>query len=394
VVVDTTAIFPSVTRDDVTLGWARKGSGLNDNPGIGRFTHFAAIQGYLSDDELVSLANNPGQLWAPEEQIIWVPGSVESASLITTTPAALTLAKNDATILQSAPSLITTTPGALTLAKNTAIVIQATSSLITTTPAALTLAKNTATVLQTIASLITTTPAALALAKNTATVIQTNPGRIDAIPAILAITAPQATVLGEEHVFRMPWTGADAFPKRKKPSKKPRKKDTTPGTEPEPVKPAPPAKRPAPATVPALVAQLKLVSGIRTLGDGGGTGQSEPSPAPAQKRNAHPGLHAALTNQSSLAAAPPEPGVRGSSLIDPKVLRERIKTGTKESPRTPAIKKVTSAGSRGRGLIDPKVLRERIKTGTKESPQAPAIKKATSAQELISQFDLIKRLRK
>lgn len=78
VLTDTSATFPAVNAPDITLGWSKRSTG--DNPAIAEFTHFAAIQGSLSNAELIDLARNPGQLFEPITETIWLPDAVASGA--------------------------------------------------------------------------------------------------------------------------------------------------------------------------------------------------------------------------------------------------------------------------------------------------------------------------
>jgi hypothetical protein len=74
---DTTATVPAVVATPiVTLGGSRRNSANLDNVSTAEFTHFAAIQGNVSDQELIELAHNPWQLFAPRQ--IWVPYTAAS----------------------------------------------------------------------------------------------------------------------------------------------------------------------------------------------------------------------------------------------------------------------------------------------------------------------------
>lgn len=81
---DTSSNFSgSTTRNAVTLGYSNRGGSPDDNPAVAEFTHFAAIQGYLSLAELRQLATNPWQLFAPIERRIWVPSASSAVPSIT-----------------------------------------------------------------------------------------------------------------------------------------------------------------------------------------------------------------------------------------------------------------------------------------------------------------------
>ena len=90
--IDTSVAAPTlVNRAEVALGCSRRSA--SDNAAVAEFTHFAAIQGELTQDELQALADNPGLLFEPLR--IWVPASAGAPSLptlsaLTTKPGTLT----------------------------------------------------------------------------------------------------------------------------------------------------------------------------------------------------------------------------------------------------------------------------------------------------------------
>jgi hypothetical protein len=118
------------------------------------------------------------------------------------------------------------------------------------------------------AGLIITSPPSLTLTGNSAILIESVPGLINTIPAILAVATPAAVVLGEEYVFRMPWTGADVTPKDKKTNRKVQKREPIERISFELEDPkAPVASKKftfVPAPAPALINQFNLVKGLRS----------------------------------------------------------------------------------------------------------------------------------
>jgi hypothetical protein len=118
------------------------------------------------------------------------------------------------------------------------------------------------------AGLIITSPPELTLSGSTATIVGAIPGLITTIPAILSISKPAATVLGQEYVFQMPWTGADATPKDKKTNRKIQKREPVERIkiELEEATPPPAAKKTKfiPAPAPALIAQFNLIKALRS----------------------------------------------------------------------------------------------------------------------------------
>ena len=61
----------------VTLGFSARD--INDNPASASFSHFAAFNCQLTDQELQSLAANPWQLFASTERRIWIPQAAVAA---------------------------------------------------------------------------------------------------------------------------------------------------------------------------------------------------------------------------------------------------------------------------------------------------------------------------
>ena len=101
VLVDTTAVFPTIVNTpNVTLGWSNRGAGLNDNPGIAEFTHFAALQGSLTDFELRQLAANPWQLFAPTRTrlVVAAAGGGATGTLVRTNAADTSAATGTTTV--------------------------------------------------------------------------------------------------------------------------------------------------------------------------------------------------------------------------------------------------------------------------------------------------------
>ena len=99
--IDTSTTVPSaVSPSTVALGWARRGTGSDDNPAVAEFTHFAAIQGAVSIGELSELVRNPGLLFEPLR--IWVPVSAGGGGNVT-------VALTGASVTASAGTLAVTT---------------------------------------------------------------------------------------------------------------------------------------------------------------------------------------------------------------------------------------------------------------------------------------------
>lgn len=115
--------------------------------------------------------------------------------------------------------------------------------------------------------LIVTTPPSMTLSGDTATLVGAVPGLINTIPAILSVTNSPATVLGDEYVFRMPWTGADVTPEDRKSNRRVQKRQPIERIEIElyPEVPTPKVRKftftPAPAQ--ALISQFNIVRALR-----------------------------------------------------------------------------------------------------------------------------------
>jgi hypothetical protein len=118
------------------------------------------------------------------------------------------------------------------------------------------------------AGLIVTTPPTLTLTGDTAVLVASVPGLVNTIPAILSISKPAATVLGQEYVFRMPWTGADVTPKDRPSNRKVQKRQPVERIKIELEEAAQTKEKKkftfvlAPA--PALISQFNLIKALRS----------------------------------------------------------------------------------------------------------------------------------
>lgn len=85
-VLDTTAVAPVVESPNIYLGYFKQFTADLSNSSISEFTHFAAIQGAVSDEDLSSLALSPWQLFTPSRVSVpmvlptYRPGSDVSTS--------------------------------------------------------------------------------------------------------------------------------------------------------------------------------------------------------------------------------------------------------------------------------------------------------------------------